>query len=139
PTTSTVDHFIPGLGVDPNTSGPSAHLALTYYYYPVSKCGNTCQLDVGFVTSDDGGSTWTGGQQLAGPMQLSWLPDTFSGLMVADYLSTSYANGKAFGVFVVANAPSGGLLNQAVFTTKTPLAASADAPRFSSSADKAVP
>ena len=30
-TASTVDHFIPGLGVDPNTSGTSAHLALTYY------------------------------------------------------------------------------------------------------------
>jgi hypothetical protein len=139
PVNSTVDHFIPGLGVDPNTSGASAHLALTYYYYPVSQCGNACQLDVGFVTSNDGGSTWTAGQQLAGPMQLSWLPNTFSGLMVADYLSTSFVNGNAFGVFMVASAPTGSVLNQAAFTTTTPLAAAADAPRFSSENDKPVP
>ena len=31
---SGVDHFIPGLAVDPATSGASAHLALTYYFYP---------------------------------------------------------------------------------------------------------
>ena len=139
PTTSTVDHFIPGLGVDPNTAGATAHLALTYYYYPVSQCGNSCQLDVGFVISDDGGNTWTAGKQLAGPMQLNWLPNTFSGLMVADYLSTSYVNGNPFGVFVVASAPSGGVLNQATFTTTTPLMASADEPRFSSRGDKPVP
>ena len=139
PVNSTVDHFIPGLGVDPNTSGPSAHLALTYYYYPVSNCGNGCQLNVGFVTSNDGGATWTAGQQLAGPMQLSWLPNTFSGLMVADYLSTSFVNGNAFGVFMVAKAPSGGVLNQAAFTTTGPLAAADSAPRFSSQNDKPVP
>src|SRR6266699_230467 len=33
PTTSTVDHFIPGVAVDPATSASSAHLTLTYYYY----------------------------------------------------------------------------------------------------------
>jgi len=136
---STVDHFIPGIGVDPTTSGATAHLALTYYYYPVSKCGNSCQLNVGFVTSDDGGNTWTAGQQLAGPMQLTWLPNTFSGRMVADYLSTSFVNGNAFGVFVVAGAPNGGVLNQAVFTTATPLTAPFDEPRFSSRIDKPVP
>ena len=35
---STVDHFIPGLGIDLATSGTKAHLALTYYYYPVASC-----------------------------------------------------------------------------------------------------
>ncbi len=33
-TTSTVDHFIPGIGVDPTTSGANAHLTIVYYYYP---------------------------------------------------------------------------------------------------------
>ena len=42
--TSTVDHFTPGLGIDPNTSGVSAHLALTYYYYPVANCTATRAL-----------------------------------------------------------------------------------------------
>ena len=37
PTTSGIDHFIPGIAVDRATSGSSAHLALTYYYYPVSE------------------------------------------------------------------------------------------------------
>ena len=38
PVTSTADHFIPGLGVDPTTAGSSAHLALTYYFYPQAAC-----------------------------------------------------------------------------------------------------
>ena len=38
PTTSGIDHFIPGIAVDRATSGNSAHLALGYYYYPVSAC-----------------------------------------------------------------------------------------------------
>src|ERR671930_2322330 len=36
--TSTVDHFIPGLAVDPSTSGAGTHLALTYYFYPDATC-----------------------------------------------------------------------------------------------------
>ena len=135
---STVDHFIPGIGVDPATSGASAHLTVTYYYYPVSNCSN-CDLDVGFVTSQDAGQTWTHGKKLAGPMKLNWLPDTFSGRMVADYISTSYVNGNPFGVFMVAKAPVGGLMNQAAYTTSTPLVAAANEPRFSSKGEKPVP
>ena len=36
-TTSTVDHFLPGIGIDPATSGASAHITIVYYYYPVAK------------------------------------------------------------------------------------------------------
>ena len=139
PVTSTVDHFIPGIGVDPTTSGATAHLTLVYYYYPVSSCNSNCQLDVGFVTSQNGGTTWTSGVQLAGPMQLSWLPDSDLGPMVADYISVSYINGNPFGVFAAAKAPSGGLLNEAMYTTKQPLLASADAPQFSSKDEEPVP
>ena len=139
PVTSTVDHFIPGIGVDPNTSGTTAHLAMTYYYYPVAACGNSCKLYVGFTASSDGGKTWTAGQQLAGPMTLSWLPPSQNGLMVADYLAVAFSNGNPFGVFAVAHAPSSGLLNEAMFTTTTPLSAPANAPVFSSQNDKAIP
>jgi hypothetical protein len=139
PVTSTVDHFVPGIGIDHTTSGNSAHLTLVYYYYPVSKCGNSCSLDVGFVTSQDGGQTWTAGTQLAGPMQLSWLPVSDLGPMVADYISVSYTNGNPFGVFAVAFAPNGSLLNEAMYTTKEPLLASGDTPRFSGRDDKPVP
>jgi hypothetical protein len=136
---STVDHFIPGLGVDLATSGKTAHLALTYYYYPVASCGNSCQLYVGFTTSEDAGQTWTKGQKLAGPMQLSWLPQSQNGLMVADYLAVAFANGNPFGVFAVAKAPSNGLLNEAMYTTKTPLLPSKNERRFSSKGEKPLP
>lgn len=137
--TSTVDHFIPGIGVDHNTSGNTASLTLVYYYYPVANCGNSCQLDVGFVTSQDGGQTWTKGTQIAGPMQLSWLPNSDLGPMVADYISVSYTNGNPFGVFAAANAPVGGSLREAMYTTKEPLLVPRDQPRFSSQGDMPVP
>src|SRR3989442_1456059 len=57
PTTSTVDHFIPGLAVDRTTAGASAHLGLTYYYYPNAACSAaSCQLSVGFISSTNGGA-----------------------------------------------------------------------------------
>ena len=140
PLTSTVDHFIPGLAVDRASSGKTAHLTVTYYYYPQANCNDsTCQIHVGFSTSQDGGKTWTAGKNLAGPMKISWLPASQNGPMLADYLSSSYVNGKAFGVFMVAKAPSGGLFNEAAYTTKNPLEASADEPRFSSRGEKRIP
>jgi hypothetical protein len=139
PTNSTVDHFIPGIGVDPNTSGATANLTLVYYYFPVSNCGNSCQLDVGFVTSADGGQTWTAGKKLAGPMQLNWLPASDNGYMVADYISVSYTNGQPFPVFAAAKAPTGAVLDEAMYTTKNPLLAAPGEPRFSSKNEKPVP
>ncbi len=140
PTSSPVDIFIPGLGVNPATSGSSAQLALTTYAYSKTNCTfSTCQLYVAFTTSSDGGQTWTAAKVLAGPMSLSWLPNTFSGYMVADYLGTSYVNGNPFGVFAVAKAPSNGVFNQEMYTTTTPLLVSANEPRFSSANDKPIP
>jgi hypothetical protein len=138
-TSSTVDHFLPGIGIDPATSGSTAHLTVVYYYYPVSNCtASTCQLDVGFTTSSDGGATWTAGAKIFGPMKLAWLPVSDNGPMVADYIGVSYVNGNAFGVFAAAAAPSGNTLREAMATTKTPLPAVGSAPRFSSLADKPV-
>jgi hypothetical protein len=114
---SGVDHFIAGLGVDPATSGASAHLGLAYYFYPNANCtAVTCQLDVGFISSHDGGATWTTPAQLAGPMSLSWLPPTSQGTMVGDYISTSFSGGVAYPTFAVASAPSGGVFMEATFT-----------------------
>ena len=72
-------------------------------------------------------------------MKISWLPASQNGPMLADYLSSSYVNGKAFGVFMVAKAPADGLFNEAAYTTKNPLEASADEPRFSSRGEKRIP
>jgi hypothetical protein len=106
--TSTIDHFIPGLAVDPTTSGASAHLALTYYFYPVAGCNaSTCRLNVGSITSANGGSAWSAPTQLTTtPMVLSWLPSTTQGRMVGDYISTSFTGSRAVGVFAVAAAPT---------------------------------
>jgi len=137
--TSTVDHFIPGLGIDSATSGSSAHLGLTYYYYPQANCtASTCTLYVGFLSSLDGGNTWSAPTTLAGPMSLSWLPSTSSGQMVGDYIATSFSGGKAYGFFAVAQANSGSALNQAIYTTEAGFDVATRAAVASSSGERPV-
>jgi hypothetical protein len=119
---SSVDHFIPGLAVDNTTSGNTAKLALAYYYYPKSSCKpSVCQLNVGYISSVNGGGAWSAPTQLAGPMTLSWLPNTTQGRMVGDYISTSYVGGTARPVFTLASAPSGSTFFQYMFTPSTGL------------------
>jgi hypothetical protein len=114
PTTSGVDHFIPGLAVDRNTSGSDTHLALGYYYYPMTNCtSDTCRLILGFVSSLDAGATWTPPAQVTAPMTLSWIADTTQGRMVGDYMSTSFtADGKAHPVFAIAKPPTGSVFSE---------------------------
>ena len=120
PTTSGVDHFIPGLAVDRSTSGNTARLALGYYYYPVAACNSsTCELTVGFVSSTDGGATWTQPRKVAGPINLSWIASTNQGVMVGDYMSTSFAGGTyAFPVFAVAKAKTGTVFDERTYSAR---------------------
>lgn len=105
---SGVDHFIPGIGTAPGTSGSGAAVGLTYYYYPSANCSTaTCQLYAGSSTSPDGGASWTPPNQLAGPMSLSWLAQTDLGAMVGDYIATVFAAARPLGIFAVANPPNG--------------------------------
>jgi hypothetical protein len=119
--TSGVDHFIPGLGVDPATSGASTHLALTYYYLTNAACSfpspDTCKLDVGLTESGDGGATWAHHHKLnKGPMDIAWLPNTTLGHMVGDYLSTAFVAGHTVTVLAIASKPTkAGLLQEAMF------------------------
>ena len=141
-TSSGADHFIPGLGIDPTTSGATAHLGLTYYFYPTAACGTSpdCQLEAGFISSQNGGKTWTAPTTLTIPMSLTWLPNTFAGVMVGDYISTVYANGKARPIFALANAPSGTLpFDEAIYTTASALSAEVSSRQFSSATDRPVP
>jgi hypothetical protein len=122
PATSTVDHFIPIIAADPTTSGTSVRLAVTYYFYPTAQCTSaTCQLELGLISSNDGGTTWSAPTTLAGPMSLSWLPNTLSGVMVGDYFATAFSNGHAYSVFAVAQANTGATFNEAIFTTTNAL------------------
>ncbi len=41
--------------------------------------------------------------------------------MVGDYIATAYSNGRAFGVFAVAQANAGGVFSEAIYTTTNPL------------------
>lgn len=115
---SNIDHFIPGIAVDKSTSGSTAHLGLAFYYYPDTNCTTTtCQLEVGFVSSTDGGTNWSTKTPLtSSAMNVAWLASTTMGSMVGDYISTSFSNGKAFPLFMVATAPTGGQFNEAMFT-----------------------
>jgi hypothetical protein len=132
---SGVDHFIPGIAADSGNRGriivpatatrgivtgsfPLARLAVTYYYYPNAQCtSSTCQLNVGLVATADAGQSWAVSAPLnPTPMHLSDLANTNQGRMVGDYISTSFSNGRAFGVFAIAKPPIGGVFDEGMYT-----------------------
>jgi hypothetical protein len=121
PVTSAADYFIPGLAVDPGSSGGSTRLALTYYFYPDASCTGGCQLDVGYISSPNGGASWGAPIQLAGPMMLSDIAQTSQGSMVGDYISTSISGATATAVFAVGLPHSGSTFDEAMYAPTTPL------------------
>lgn len=133
PAGSGVDHFIPGLGVNKATTG---QLALSYYYYPNAECTvATCQLNAAFISSADGGATWSSPQQVAGPMSLSWLPLTSQGYMVGDYISTSFVGGTPVPVYSLASAGSPpASFNEAMFAARNLTASGGTTPAFTNPA-----
>jgi len=120
---STVDHFIPAVEIEPGTSGATTHIAVTYYFYPQANCTTaTCQLMEGFISSPDGGHTWTAPTTLAGPIKLNWLANTDQGFMVGDYQSISFVNGEAHPAFAEASANSGNAFKESMFSPVNGLA-----------------
>ena len=113
---SGVDHFIPGLAVDPTSSGASTRVALTYYFYPDTTCAGGCQLDVGYISSPDGGAHWGIPTQLAGSMTLDQIAQTSQGPMVGDYISTSFSGGSAATVFAVGKSPTTAAFDEAMYS-----------------------
>jgi hypothetical protein len=98
---AVADSVIPGVAADPAQSG---RLALTYYTASPSGL-----LNVEFVSSKNRGSTWSAPRRLnAQPMRLSWIAQA-GGAMVGDYISTSFAGGRAVAAFVLASRPAGRL------------------------------
>ena len=130
---SGVDHFIPGLAVDPTTSGSSTKLALTYYFYPDTTCAGGCQLDVGYVASPDAGAHWSAPTQLAGPMTLDQIAQTSQGPMVGDYISTSISGGRATTVFAVGKPATTAAFDEAMYSSgRLAIATATQATRASS-------
>lgn len=123
PADSTVDHFLPGIEIEPGTRGLNTHIAITYYFYPQANCNtNTCQLMEGFISSPDNGHTWTAPTTLAGPIKLTWLANTDQGFMVGDYQSLSFVNGLAHPAISSASAKSGGTFDESMFSPVSGLA-----------------
>jgi len=107
--TGAPDAELPGLDADPAGNG---RLALTYYVLRSSS------LDVRFVSSRNAGRTWRRPQLLnSRPVPIAGIARTSLGSMVGDYISTSFAGGRAVAVFVLAKAPRGGNLSEAVFAS----------------------
>lgn len=121
-TTSTVDHFLPVIAADSATSGSAVRLTLAYHYYPNAVCSEAdCALTVAYVTSQDGGSTWSAPMVLAGPMTIDWLANTKIGRMVGDYIGVGYVGGNAYPAIAVARANSGAVFDEAIYSTTNPL------------------
>jgi hypothetical protein len=135
-TNSGVDHFIPGLAV--TGTGATTQLGLTYYFYRQGRC-TSCQLEVGYIQSNNAGSTWSNHTDVAGPFAVSLTPNTTQGRMVGDYISTSWMAGKAFGAFAVAKAPSGGFaFDQALYVPTGGVTAASGGFVNTANGDKAV-
>ncbi|HEX6484364.1 MAG TPA: sialidase family protein [Ktedonobacteraceae bacterium] len=113
PRGSGTNYYVSGFGIDETTSGTTAHLGLTFYYYPAN-CFNNCALSVGFVSSVNGGTTWSSKIRLGGRIPGSWIAQGNN--KVGDYIATSFCNGRAFPIFALATAPSGGHFNEAIYT-----------------------
>lgn len=112
-TGSGINYYVSGFGIDETTSGTTAHLGLTFYYYPAN-CFNNCALSLGFVSSVNGGSSWSSKIRLGGRIPGSWIAQGNN--KVGDYIATSFCNGRAFPIFALATAPSGGHFNEAMYT-----------------------
>lgn len=112
------DAFVPGLGVDPATSGAKARLSVVYYTLPhgCAHAPDCPGVDVHLVSSANGGTTWSRLQRLnAESMPLEWIADSGTGRFLGDYLSTSYVNGRALPAFSLADEPVGDRHRQAIF------------------------
>jgi hypothetical protein len=47
-------------------------------------------------------------------MRFGWLARTSTGFMVGDYVATSFAAGRAVGIFALAKAPHGNVLDESI-------------------------
>ena len=104
-------YFMAGLGADPARAG---HIGVVYY---VMRACN-CSIGAAYIGSKNGGATWGKAQRLdSRPLKPSWIARTTLGLMLGDYISLSFVNGKPMPVFVLASPPAGKSLRETTFVT----------------------
>lgn len=138
PLSSSVDHFIPGIAIQPGTSGSNAHIGIAYYYYPNANCTTaTCKLTLGYIASTNGGSTWGAPTQLGAPADLAWLASTDQGVMVGDYISAVFTSQGVHVAAAAAKKPKT-KFDEFMVTNKTTLNDDAGL-RFSSQGERPIP
>jgi hypothetical protein len=107
--THATDVELPGIAADPTASG---RIAVAYYTV------RGRQLNVSFVASRTGGTTWTKPQRLnSRSVDIGWIASTSQGSMVGDYISTSFAGGRAVPVFALALRRRGATLRESMFSS----------------------
>jgi RTX calcium-binding nonapeptide repeat (4 copies) len=123
---SRVDHFVPGIGVD-TTPGSRRVAVVLHSLRQFEGCLDGCPngVDVWLLVSQDGATTWSRPQRLSTQsMPLEWIAETNLGRMLGDYVSLSWAGGRAIPVFALAAPRVGGRFRQAIFaTTRAPVRA----------------
>jgi hypothetical protein len=103
---SSGNHVIDGLAADPIRPG---RIAVAYYTESSRK------LDVRIAWSADYGATWSR-EQVLSPERMPFTRIAQSnGAMVGDYISTSFADGRAVAVFTLAQSRARGRLRQATY------------------------
>ena len=117
-----IDHLAPAVAV----ARSSGAIAVLYYSLrPPTRCTETScdsSVDVGLVSSRDGGRTWGTPRRLnAETIRLSWLAESTLGRFVGDYVSVSFVSGAPVAVFSLAGAPAGEEYRQATFAVGVPL------------------
>ena len=114
---SNLDHLIPGIGVDTGTSGAGAHIGLAFYQVQAGCAFADCRLQGAFISSVDGGASWSAPVPIGSQARLEWIADTTGGRFVGDYISTSFtSDGRAHPVASIGLEPAGSEFNQAIFT-----------------------
>src|SRR4051812_14891601 len=110
-TNTGIDHFIPGLAVNKASSGATARLGLTYYFYP----SRSSQLAVGFISSSNGGSGGGAAQTGASDMPSPGPAPRTRARRVGDYTPPpSASDTPAPGVSPPPSAPTSGTACSAV-------------------------
>ena len=90
--------------------------------YPTAACGTLCRLEVGYISSPDGGAHWGPATQLAGPMAPSQIALTSQGPMVGDYISTSFTGGLATTLLAVGlQQPTSTTFDEAMYAPRSRL------------------
>ena len=102
------NHIIDGLAADPVRPG---RVAVAFY----TETGGS--LDARLVWSIDGGASWSRALRLS-PERMPFRRIAFAGgAMVGDYISTSFAGGRAVPVFTLAQSRQRGRLRQATYAS----------------------